>query len=361
MKKSRFLLIIAFLFCSNIVVIHLSAQPKATRGERAAALIQAFLTENKISGMAVSVGIEGKIAWSDGFGYADLEQRVPVWPALTRFRVGSVAKPMTATAIAQLLEQGKLDLDVPIQNYVPSFPEKEGIITTRLLAGHLAGIRHYKNDEFLSAKHYETVLEGLEIFQNDPLLHPPGTKYKYSSYAWNLLSAIVEGASATNFLQYMNNAVFKPFEMNHTIADHVDSIIVNRSRYYELQEGNHVNSPYVDNSYKWAGGGFLSTSEDLVRFGFAHLDTNFLKKETIELLWTPQQTTAGESTNYGLGWRIKTDDQGRRHVGHGGGSVGGSTFFGMYPAEQVVLVIISNMSDVGYGELPDQIYDVFME
>ena len=346
--KVRIAVLLFVLAFGLYTLFHLYAQQE-TATDRASVLIKEFMAENQAPGLAVSVGINGRIAWSEGFGYADVEQRVPVWPAITRFRVGSVAKPITATAIAQLYEQGKLDLDAPIQQYVPSFPAKEDVITTRLLAGHLAGIRHYKEGEFFSRKHYDTVLEGLEIFQDDPLQHSPGAKFTYSSYAWNLLSAVVEGASGQNFLNYMNANVFKPIGMNHTIADHVDSIIVNRTRYYERQDNGILNAPFVDNSYKWAGGGFLSTAEDLVRFGFAHLNSDLLKPETIKLLWTSQKTNSGEETGYGIGWRIETDDQGRPRVGHGGGSVGGSTAFVIYPEQRIVVVLITNMSGVRYG------------
>ncbi|MDA2937322.1 beta-lactamase family protein [Acidobacteria bacterium AH-259-A15] len=329
--------------------------------EKASALIQEFMAETGAPGMAVSVGVKGHIVWSEGFGFADVEQRVPVWPSITRFRVGSVAKPMTAMAVAQVYEQGRLDLDAPVQQYVPSFPDKEGTVTVRLLAGHLAGIRHYQGDEYFSQKCYLTVLEGLTIFQDDPLLHSPGTKFYYSSYGWNLISAVVEAVSGLDFLTYMEEHVFKPIGMTHTIADHVDNIILNRTGYYVRQDGLLLNAPPVDNSYKWAGGGFLSTSEDLVRFGFAHMSPGLLKSETIELLWTSQQTTSGEKTGYGIGWRTGTDDWGRHWVGHGGGSVGGRTFFRMYPDTQVVVAIIANLSDVGYGDVPEKIARLFIE
>src|SRR6267378_3950851 len=133
--------------------------------------------------------------YSEGFGYADLEERVPVWPT-TKFRIGSISKPLTATALVQLVEAGKLDLDAPVQKYVPSFPEKGAVITTRMLAGHLAGIRHYQGDEFNIQKHYANVLDGVKIFENDPLVSPPGTKFNYSSYGYNLLSAVVESAAS---------------------------------------------------------------------------------------------------------------------------------------------------------------------
>ena len=338
-----------------------SAVPDTTVKE-ASALIRGFMAETHSPGVAITIGVNGNIIWSEGFGYADVEQRVPVWPAITRFRVGSVAKPMTTVALAQLYEQGRLDLDAPIQKYVPSFPEKkDGIITTRLLAGHLAGIRHYNGDEFYIQKHYTRILDALTIFQDDPLLHPPGSKYSYSSYAWNLISAVIEAASGREFLGYMDENVFGPIGMTRTTADQVNNIISNRSRYYRSEDGVLLNAPPVDNSYKWAGGGFLSTSEDLVRFGFAHLQHGLLKPETVQLLWTSQKTTSGEETGYGIGWRSGTDDFGRRWAGHGGGSVGGRTFLRIYPDAQTVVVIITNMSNVRYGEVAEKIAGLFLE
>ena len=337
-----------------------SYSQERSAADDASALIEEFMRNTNAPGVAVTVGVKGQIVWSEGFGYADVEQRVPVWPGITRFRVGSTAKSMTAVALGQLYEQGRLDLDAPVQDYVPSFPEKEGTITTRLLAGHLAGIRHYQSDEFLSQKPYATVLGGLTIFQDDPLVGPPGGQYSYSTYGWNLISAVVETASGQEFLSYMAEHVFKQMGMNHTTSDHVNPIVLNRGRYYVVEDGQVFNAPPVDNSYKWAGGGFLSTSEDLVRLGFAHLYPVVLKPETVALMWTSQKTVSGEETGYGIGWSVGTDDQGRRWVGHGGGSVGGSTQLRMYPASEVVVAIIANISGAGYRDLPEKIAELFV-
>ena len=334
---------------------------RESAGDSAAVLIRQFMAGSGVPGIAVSVGRDDRIIWSDGFGYADVEQRVPVWPAVTRFRVGSVAKPMTATALAELYEEGRVDLDAPVQKYVPSFPKKaKGVVTTRELAGHLAGVRHYRGAEFLSQKHYDTVLEGLTIFQDDTLLFEPGTKYSYSSYGWNLVSAVVERAAGEDFLRFMRERVFLPMGMLHTTPDYVSDIIDNRTRYYELQEGRLRNAPPVDNSYKWAGGGFLSTSEDLLRFGFAFLNPTVLKAATVKMLWTSQKTASGEETHYGIGWASGTDAMGHRWVGHGGGSVGGTTFFRIFPDSGVIVVMIANMSEVRYGSLGNQIAALFM-
>ena len=328
----------------------------AEAAQESRAQIAAVMTERNIPGLSVAVSIDGAVVWSEGFGYANLEQRTPV-TTVTKFRIGSVSKPYTAAAIALLYEQGLLDLNSPVQRYVPSFPEKtKGVVTTRLLGGHLAGVRHYRDLEFETIKNrFATVTDGLEIFANDTLLSAPGESYNYSTYGWNLLSAVVEGASGEQFLSYMQDNVFGPLSMRHTVAGHTDSIIVGRTGFYERSaDGALVNAPYVDNSYKWAGGGFLSTPENMVRFANAHLTSEFLRPETVALLWTSQRTTAGEVTGYGVGWQAN-ELNGQRVIAHGGGSVGGNCLLMILPEHSLVLAITTNITNAGYGDLPQQI------
>jgi serine beta-lactamase-like protein LACTB len=114
-------------------------------------------------------------------------------------------------------------------------------------------------------------------------------------------------------------------------------------------------APVVDNSYKWAGGGFLSTAEDLVRFGSAHLAPGLLRAETLELLFTPQRTANGEATTYGIGWSIGRDTLGHRVVSHGGGSVGGTTLLRVDRDSKLVLAVVSNLSEARLGEATREI------
>ena len=298
--------------------------------------------ERGIPGFSVTVAEDGKIVFSEGFGYADLEQRVPVWPT-TKFRIGSVSKPLTATALVKLVEQGKIDLDAPIQKYVPSFPDKGAVITPRMLAGHLGGIRHYKENEFLNSKHYDNVVAGLVIFQDDPLVSPPGTKFNYSSYGFNLLSAAIEKACAEDFLSCMRDLVFSPLGLRSTVADQPSELIEQRARFYTHWKDKPLeNSPYTDNSYKWAGGGFLSSSEDLVRFSNALLEPGYLKKESLALLFTSQKTKSGEETGYGMGWDIRKSKTGKRIFDHDGGSTGASSELILYPDEHLVVAMVCN-------------------
>src|SRR5438552_4211155 len=299
----------------------------------------------KIPGLQVAVAVGGKLVWSEAFGYADLAREVPV-TAESQFRIGSVSKPLTAAAVALLYEQGKLDLDAPVQRYVPAFPTKPYPITTRELAGHLAGIRHYRGDEFRLNRHFDTVVEGLSIFEDDSLLFPPGTKFSYSSYGWNLISAVVEGASGETFLRYISDHVFRPLGMTRTAPDRVDSLIPHRTQFYDRDTtGRFTLSPRVDNSYKWAGGGFVSTAEDLVKFGSALLQPGFLRRETLDLLFTSQRTNAGEETGYGIGWFLRTDSLGHHWAFHGGSAVGGTAVFGLDRDSHVVVALLTNLSD----------------
>ena len=250
----------------------------------------------KSPGFSVAVGLDGKIIWSEGFGFADLEANKPV-TTQTLFRIGSVSKPLTAAGLMVLVEKGKLDLDADIHRYVADFPDKGEAVTTRQLAGHLGGIRHYKGDEFLLNRPFASVRESLRIFENDPLHSRPGEKFLYSSYGWNLISAVMETAAKQEFLSYMKQAVFDPLGMTSTVPDYAGRDLPLRSRFYELKaDGGFKIAPTVDSSYKWAGGGFLSTAEDMVRFGTAHLQPGFLKGESLDALFTPQKTSDGKPT-----------------------------------------------------------------
>lgn len=311
-------------------------------------------------GASVTVIKDGTVVWSEGFGWADLEQRVAVTP-LTRFRIGSVSKSLTAIGLGLLVQQGKIDLDAPVQRYVPGFPVKKAPVTVRELAGHTAGIRHYRGDEMLVQRHYASVTEALDIFRNDTLLFTPGTRFSYSSYGFNLLSAAMEQAAGEPFVAFMARRVLAPMGLRHTVAEFTDSLVPFRAHFYTLADSGRgiVNAPFVDNSYKWAGGGFLSTTEDLARVGQLLLDGALLEPKTRQLLWTSQHTTDGRETGYGMGWFVDHDPAGRRRVYHSGGSVGGTAYLLIYPDEKLVLALLVN-SDHTFVRAAPTIAEAFL-
>ena len=300
-----------------------------------------------IPGMAVAVAIDDSIVWSEGFGYADLKKKIPATPQ-TLFRVGSVSKILTTAAVALLYEQGKLDLDAPVQKYVPEFPEEDYVITTRQLAGHLSGIRHYNEDEQEDKKHYDDVITALEIFKDDPLQHPPGERHSYTSYGWSLISAVVQRAADQPFLDYMQENVFKPLGMDATGPDEINTSIPNRTTFYV---GRDEIAPDIDISYKWAGGGFLSTIEDLVRYGSAYLPgSSFFKPETLEMLFTNQKTNDGKAILHGVGWIVQKFENGKPLRYHPGTLTGGQAILVVQPEDRIVVAMLANRSS-GFKEL----------
>uniref|UniRef100_A0A3B5B5N5 Lactamase beta n=1 Tax=Stegastes partitus TaxID=144197 RepID=A0A3B5B5N5_9TELE len=408
-------------------------------------LVERIQAEVGAPGLVVGVSVDGAQVWCEGIGYADLENRVPCTPE-TIMRIASISKPLTSAAAARLCEQGKLDLDVPVQTYVPEFPQKQFngqdvTITSRMILSHLSGIRHYEKDankvkedkekakrllkppvkekedeksssekkhkttadqnakgkdanpaqkkkefeheEYYLKDNYESVIQALDLFKDDPLIFKPGTTFLYSTHAFTLLSAAMERAAGQRFLDVMTD-MFRELGMLNTVPEENEPIIYHRARFYHHNKrGRVVNCPYVDNSYKWAGGGFLSTVGDLLLFGnallysyqAAHLkDTEgllpgFLKPKTAIELWAPVDRTEASWDKDGLyaqGWLVveKLQKYGqcrkRRHyVSHTGGAVGASSVLLVLPSEDtdqaqtpvpprgVVVTIIVNMQSVG--------------
>lgn len=332
-------------------------------------LIQDFFNEKGIPGLSVSIMQKGELVFSKGYGFADLENQIAVDPSKTKFRIGSVSKTVTAAALGRLHDDGKIDLDVDVERYVPIWPKKEYPITLRQLAGHLGGIRHYKSGEFFNRTKYETVTEGLSFFINDPLINKPGTEYSYSSYGWNLISVAMENAAAPeasflsdiDFLDLMTQEVFEPLKMENTVADHADRDIPNRTKFYQMREHKAVEAPYVDNSYKWAGGGFVGTTEDLCKFGQAHMAAGYLEQETLKEWMKSQKTETGDLTNYGIGWRTFDRESGKTFYGHSGGSVGGITYFLIHIPSQTTLAITANVDPLNYEGIQFQLMELFIQ
>lgn len=354
--RSRFASFALFLSWLLLAV----AQAPAFQGvdEQAERMVGAWFEQSGAPGVVAAVGIDGQIRWSRGFGFADLEQQVPMDPARTRLRFGSVIKPMTAYAAMLLVGEGALDLDRPIQTYV-EFPEKQAPVTMRHLLTHQSGIRHYAADEFMSRDHYDTVAEGLAIFAGDPLEHAPGSAYRYSSYGYNLAGAVIEGAAGQSYLAFMAERVFAPLGMATVVPDQLSEIIPGRGRYYRSGPNGLENAPEVDNSYKWASGGYIGSAEDLVRFGMAMLNPDTLAPELREQMWREQPLASGESTEYALGWRLQTLDDGEKWIGHTGGSVGGTTTFWIVPRTGLVITMISNQSSFDFGEIALELARLF--
>jgi serine beta-lactamase-like protein LACTB len=333
-------------------------------------------TKQRNIGLSAAVLIDGKLVLSEGLGFADLEHKVPV-TSQTRFTIASVTKAFTGAALIKLVEAEMLDLDAPIQQYVPTFPEKgDPTITARLLAAHLGGIRHYsageKSLQFLSS-HYEDVLAAIKLFQSDPLIAPPGTRYNYSSYGYNLLAAAIQSASEQPFTNYVYEAIIEPLGLTNTLFDDARRVIQGRARLYSYydpvtyEEDSELRRvPEWDYSYNMGGGNMLSTAEDLVRFGAMFMEPGFFTSNSLELLHNRNCTAETESP-WSYGWFVKRDAAGQLYLSITGAFPGVQAALIVYPTYGLATAIISNTWGLGassgemVSDLPLAISEIYLD
>jgi CubicO group peptidase (beta-lactamase class C family) len=340
----------------------LFAQPAMLPTEKIREIEQTVSTEmssHTIPGVSVAISSANGLNWAAGYGMADLENMVPVTP-LTEIRLGSISKPITATAVMQLVERGKIQLDNPIQEYVPSFPKKPWPVTIRQLLGHQGGIRHYAGRETEITQHYTKLTEGLKIFANDPLLFEPGTRYSYTTYGFNLLGVAVESASGMPFVDYLRQNIFEPAAMQHIGPDDTFAIIPHRARGYQLSASKKLeNCGLADTSYKIPGGGLISTAGDLVTFALALNAGKLVKPETRDLMFTEQLPRGGATGHYGMGWAVQKV-QGHRAISHGGGQQGIATFLMLLPDDGLAIAVMLNREQAPSRELATKIAEAML-
>ena len=312
------------------------------------------LVQQNLPGLSVAVGVGGDIVWAEGFGWADMEKRVPVAPGM-RFRIGHTSKALTSAAVGLLLEKGRLHLEDEIQTYAPAFPRKQWPVTLRQLMGHVAGIRHYDSDaEYAPTAHCDRAADGLNSFANDPLRFEPDTQYGYSTYGWVLVSAAVEAAAKEPLASFMAAQVFKPLGMTATTFESSTEPMPDRVTFYQRRftgDGGEgvVPAATVDYSCFAGAAAILSTPSDLVRFGMAVNGGKLLQSHTITKLQTPQVLTSGKETEYGLGWMVEEvtlAGEPMRMVHHASRSLrGGTTSFMIFPARGIVVAVTANIAN----------------
>ena len=305
-------------------------------------LADALADSCRVPALSVAVARRGRVLLAYARGRANVERGVPA-SIHTMYRIGSVSKLLTAAAAMRLAQQGRLDLDAEIHRYVPEFPVKRYPFTLRQLAGHLAGIRHYGPGEFVNRVRYDSVAPSLAGFRQDSLLFPPGARYGYSSYGYNLLSLAIERAAGAPFLRVVEREVLSPLRLGETAPDRPDSMIAMRAAPYDMLDGTIGPATPDDLSNRWASGGFLASVMDLVRFGSAFLTPGFLAESVLRVMTTPQRLASGEAAPVGIGWRIGRDAAGRLIWHHTGSSVGGRAVLVIWPEEGLVVAIAGNL------------------
>ena len=336
--------------------------PSQVKIRAAQKLAKKFLRKHGIMGMSISVAQHGELIWSKGFGFSNKKPSIRVKPDSTIFRIASISKSITAVALAKLIDDKKINLDASIYDYIPEYPKQTYDITIRQLGANLSGIRHYKDNNEYALNKKMSITEGLDLFKNDPLLFEPGTQFNYSSFGYVLLSEVIQKATKMPFDVFINVSIFKPLQMTHSMMDVSDMNVPNRTQFYKksaVLKKPVVASP-VCNEFKVAGGGFLSTSEDIVKFGNEIIFPKTVSKEALTEIVTSQHLKNGEKTGYGLGFSVETSKKGTPKYYHTGGGVGASTILVVYPKEELVMTVLTNLTGVSMQEFGNELEQVFI-
>lgn len=337
-------------------------------GKQADEILKYIYPLLKSPAVSVAVSKKGQVVWANAIGYKDVDKK-KLADLQTQFRIGSTSKTLTSAGVGLLLQDNKLELDETINTYLPTIDPKLGKITVRQLASHTSGIRNYGTClcfpiwEYFNNDEYASIKASLTQFEEDELLFQPGESFSYSSYNYTALSAVMEGASGKGFLEFMNEEVFDVLNLKSTEAELANGSYQNLATFYSIDEGVYQHVYSVNNSNKWAGGGFISTPSDLATFGAAMMRFKLVDSVTSQILFEPVKLDNGEvnKQNYAIGWRNDQSDklfEGKKPatvIHHGGTAMGSTSLLILIPEHDVSVSILMNRSGWS-GGLFDAVY-----
>ncbi|MGH7482916.1 MAG: serine hydrolase domain-containing protein [Longimicrobiales bacterium] len=316
------------------------------RFDSARARILRVLEEESLPSLAVAVAEDGRIVWEAGFGWADRERRIPATEH-TMYSLASISKPITATGLMTLVEDGRIDLDRPANDYLgpgrlTGLAGPASAATVRRVLSHTAGLPLHYEFFYENEDHAERSMD-VAIARYGILVNPPGEVYQYSNLGFGIIDHIIARVSGRSYPEFMRAEVFDPLGMTRSSVHVGPGLAPYAAQRYD-SELRPI--PYYDFDHD-GGSAVYSSAHDLVRFGMFHLkdrlhtQRRILEDATIDAMQrvhTPGPTDSG----YGLGWGIDADVFGFRRVAHSGGMPGVSTALHLYPDEDVAVVVLTN-------------------
>lgn len=322
--------------------------------------IQTYLEENNIPGGLLAVASRGEIIHLREYGMANVELAVPVSDKSV-FEIGSISKQFVSAAAMLLVEEGKLDLDVPIHRHLPDLPGEWLGVTMRQLLNHTSGIPDYEEIRTYDVYRFRlTPEEVIRIAHSRPMDFAPGTGWYYSNTGYFLASMIVERVAGRPLGQVLESRIFGPLGMTQTGMADPESIIPHRAAgYWVNKAGELINRNPTETSSTLGAGGMLSTAHDLAKWDAALYGDQFLSDSSRETMWTPAVLPDGENTEYALGWRV-TPYKGLRSQNHGGQVAGFVANFSRFPDQDAAVIVFMNRYRVSSGYVKEAVLETFM-
>ncbi|HET9225051.1 MAG TPA: serine hydrolase domain-containing protein [Thermoanaerobaculia bacterium] len=347
--------------CTFMILLFATA---AAAGSTVPAQLDAILKDYDRAdapGASVLVAQDGKVLYHRAFGLANLEERTPITTA-TNFRLASVTKQFTATAVLLLAERGKMSLDDPLTRFFPGFAKAAHGVKVRHLLGHTSGLLDY---EELIPPGATVPLKDKDVLdlvgKQDRLYFAPGSQFRYSNTGYALLALIVEKVSGRSFAQFLEANIFGPLGMAGTVAYEEGISKVERRAYgYSERDGRFERTDQSLTSSVLGDGGIYSSVEDLWLWDQALYGTRLLPAETLAMAFKAGTSTSDQpGSGYGYGWYVASH-RGTRKVWHYGETIGFSTYLARYPDKRLTIIMLTNRNDNFLGPTVDRIADVVL-
>lgn len=339
--------------------LHASVHPaaRADQFDSARAIIRRAI-DGGLPSLAVAVAKDGRIIWEEGFGVADRERNIAAGPN-TMYSLASISKPFTATAIMKLVEQGKIQLDRPVNDYLGAarltgLAGDASRVSVRQVMSHTAGLPLHWQFFYSNADYRRPEMDST-IARYGIVVYPPGTVYHYSNLGYGILDYIVSRTSGRSYADYMRDEIFKPLGLTQTSVDIAPGLERQVAQRYDA-----TLRPIPFYTFDHPGGSAVySSAHDLVRFGMFHLKNRLPGQQRIladSTINAMQRIQTPDTTNgYALGWLVTRDDNGYRKVSHTGGMPGVNTVLNLYPSENLVVVALANQSGATPFRVADEI------
>jgi len=323
-------------------------------------LINSYLDEDNIPGALVAVASRGQMIHLQEYGMANVELSVPVSDS-TVFEIGSISKQFVSAAVMLLVQEGKLELDDSIHQYLPGLPSEWLGVTVRHLLTHTSGIPDYEEIRTYDVYRFRlTPAEVIQIAHSRPMDFAPGTGWYYSNTGYFLLSMIVERIEGRPLGQVLESRIFGPLGMTQTRMADPEAIIPHRaSGYWVNKAGELINRNPTETSSTLGAGGILSSAYDLAKWDEELYGDQLLSAESKATMWTPVVLPNGDNTGYAFGWRVGSYE-GLTFQRHGGQVAGFVASFSRFPDHEAAIIVFMNRYRVGSNRLVVAVLHTFM-
>ena len=314
--------------------------------------IKGVMLEKQIPGMSVAVVREGKPLLMQGYGFANLEHSTEATEK-TLYEVASVGKTFTAMVVMMLVEEGVIELDRAISDYLDDLPLAWSAVTVRHILSHQSGIPSYTEVDNYWKDICQANLSKREIIalvRDKPLKYTPGDYGSYDNTGFYLLGMMLEQVTSQSYADLMRDRLFKPLGMSSTKMNNPKEIVYNRAAGYRLVDESLVNKPYYSPSVTYSAGGQLSSIEDMVKYEQELFEPTLINKSTLQSMWIPNfpvHNDVWKKHGYvaGLGW-WKLNYTGRQVVGHNGSIIGFASNITRFVDDGITVILFCNLDAV---------------